>query len=162
MQDRGEGFRPIAFMSRTLKPSEQRYSAYERELATIAYCFVQWRYYLEGCPGGVTVITDHQPLTLLMSQQILSRVQTRWIRLEFFQSIKPTIKYQPGKANIVANALSRSRGTSNNVEQSGEIDEEVHLMTRSMLVPAEQIKLWHKEQRSDPILAELIWRREEK
>ena len=48
------------------------------------------------------------------------------------------------------------------MEQSGEIDEEVHLMMRSMLVPAEEIKLWHKEQRSDPVLAELIRRREEK
>ena len=80
----------------------------------------------------------------------------------FFQSIKPTIKYQLGKANIVVDALSRSRGTSNNVEQSGEIDKEVHLMTRSMLVLVEEIKMCHKEQRSDPILAELIRRREEK
>ena len=84
MQDRGEGLRPIAFMSRTLKPSEQIYSAYKRELAAIAYCFVQWRHYLEGCLGGLTIITDHQPLTLLMLQQVLSRVQTRWIWLGFF------------------------------------------------------------------------------
>ena len=66
MQDQGDGPRPIAFMSRALKPTEQRYLAYERELAAIAYCFIQWRHYLEGCPGGVTVIIDHQPLTHLM------------------------------------------------------------------------------------------------
>ena len=29
MQDQGQGLRPLAFMSRTLKPTEQRYSAYE-------------------------------------------------------------------------------------------------------------------------------------
>ena len=66
MQDQGEGLQPLAFMSKVLKPSERRYSAYERELATIAYCFLQWRHYLEGCPGGVTVMIDHQPLTLIM------------------------------------------------------------------------------------------------
>ena len=74
MQDQGDGPRPIAFMSRVLKPTEQRYSAYERELVAIAYCLIQWRHYLEGCPGGVTVIIDHQPLTHLMEQPILSRL----------------------------------------------------------------------------------------
>ena len=111
MQNKCEGLQPLALMSRALKPSEQRYSTYERELAAVAYCFVQWRHYLEGCPGEVTVVTDHQPLTLLMNQQVLSRVQTRWIRLRFFQSIQPTIRYQPGKVNIIADVLSRSRGT---------------------------------------------------
>ena len=61
MQDQGNGLRPLAFMCRVLKPTEQRYSAYKRELAAVAYYFIQWRHYLEGCLGGVTVITDHQP-----------------------------------------------------------------------------------------------------
>ena len=66
MQDKGKGLQPLAFMSRRLKPTEQRYSTYERELAVVAYCLQSWRHYLEGCPGGVTVVTDHQPLTRLM------------------------------------------------------------------------------------------------
>ena len=68
MQDQGNGLRPLAFMSKVLTPTDQRYSEYERELAAMAYYFIQWRHYLEGCPGGVTVITDHQTLTLLMQQ----------------------------------------------------------------------------------------------
>ena len=68
MQDQGDGLRPIAFMSKAFKPTERRYSAYERELAAVAYCFIQWRHYMEGCPGGVTVITNHKPLTLLMDR----------------------------------------------------------------------------------------------
>ena len=64
---------------------------------------------MEGCPGDVIVVTDHQPLVRLMDQQVLTRVQTRWLRLGLFQSIRPTIKYQPGKANVVTDALSRSQ-----------------------------------------------------
>ena len=88
MQDQGDGPRPIAFMSRALKPTEQWYLAYERELAAMAYCFIQWRHYLEGCPGGVTVITDHQPLTHLMEQQVLSRLQSR-VALAWVVSVYP-------------------------------------------------------------------------
>ena len=64
---------------------------------------------MEGCPGGVTVVTDHQPLVRLIDQQVLTRVQIRWLRLGLFQSIRPTIKYQPGKANAVAETLTRSQ-----------------------------------------------------
>ena len=59
IQDQGDGLQPLAFMSKVLKLSKRRYSVYERELAAIVYCFPQWRHYLEGCLGGVTVMTDH-------------------------------------------------------------------------------------------------------
>ena len=77
MQDQGNGLQPLTFLSRRLKPTEQRYNAYERELVVVAYCLQSWRHYLEGCLGGVTVVTDHQPLVRLMDQQVLTRVQTR-------------------------------------------------------------------------------------
>ena len=120
MQDQGDGPHPIAFMSRVLRPTEQWYSAYERELATIAYCFIQWRFYLEGCPGGVTVVTDHQPLTHLMDHEVLSWLQSRWLRLGLFQSIQPKMVYQPGKANIVADALSWSQSNAAKSEEAAQ------------------------------------------
>ena len=84
MQVHGEGLRPIAFMSRTLSPAERKHSAYERELVAMAFCFVKWRHYLEGCPGGVKLVTDHKTLTSLMSQEVLSQVQARWLHQGFF------------------------------------------------------------------------------
>ena len=111
LQDHGAGLQPIAFLSRKLSKTERNYSPYERELAAVAYMLIQWRHYLEGAPGGVTVLTDHEPLVRFRKQAVLSRSQTRWWRLGLFESIKPDIKYQPRKANIVADALSRSRAT---------------------------------------------------
>ena len=140
-------------MSRVLKPTEQSYSAYEWELAAIAYCFIQWRHYLEGYLGGVIIVTEHQPLTLLMQQQVLSRVQTRWIRLGFFQSIQPTIRYQPGKANILADALSRSRREDSTQSAITAPDDqtmqELTVVTRSSIVLTDEIQLWKEARTKD-------------
>ena len=84
MQDQGNGLQPLTFLSRRLKPTEQRYSASDRDLAAVAYCLMSWWHYLEGCPGGVTMVTDHQPLVHIMDQQVLTRVQTWWLRLGLF------------------------------------------------------------------------------
>ena len=74
MQDQGNGLQPLTFLSRQLKPTEPRYSLYERDLAVAAYCLQSWRHSLEGCPGGVIVVTDHQQLTHYMNQPVLSWV----------------------------------------------------------------------------------------
>ena len=58
MQDQGNGLQPLAFLSRQLKPIEQRYSTNERELVAVAYCLQSWRHYLEGCPSGVIVVIN--------------------------------------------------------------------------------------------------------
>ena len=92
-------------MSRAFKPTEQRYSAYERELVVVTYYFIKWRHYLEGCPRGVTVVTDHKPLTLLMDQQVLYLLDSTWP----LPVNSTKIKYLPGKASVAANALRRSR-----------------------------------------------------
>ncbi len=163
MQDRGEGLRPLAFLSRRLKPSETRYSAYERELAAVAYCFVAWQHYLEGCPKGVTVVTDHQTLTLLMEQPVLSRSQTRWVRLGLFQSIMPKIQYQPGKANIIADALSRSqRGTSDAMAEDWSPSSIIQKDTINALtgitvtLPASELRQWRVAYEEDPKLRTAI------
>ena len=75
----GEGLRPLAFMSRALKSTEQQYSAYERELVAIAYCLVQWRHYLEGRPRGIIVMTDYKPNGLASLVPVSDTVDSAWI-----------------------------------------------------------------------------------
>jgi hypothetical protein len=96
--------RPLAFESRKLTVTEQNYHTTDREMLAVVHALEVWRCYLEGAVG-VTVVTDHNPLTWFKTQPSLSRRQVRWSeKLERFAF---TWRYQPGRINV-ADPLSRA------------------------------------------------------
>lgn len=104
MQDQGKGLQPLCFASRKLCDAETRYPTHERELLGIVYALKQWRHYLLNAVRSV-VYTDHHPLKYLENQPKLSLRQARW--MELLQEYNIYVDYLPGKANVVADALSR-------------------------------------------------------
>ncbi|WMV14973.1 hypothetical protein MTR67_008358 [Solanum verrucosum] len=62
-----------------------------------------WRHYLYGV--HVDVFTDHKSLQYVFTQRELNLRQRRWLKL--LKDYDMSILYHPGKANIVADALSR-------------------------------------------------------
>ena len=97
---------PIAFESKKLSPTEQRYSAQERELLAVKHCLNHWRHLIEG--SQIVVRSDHESLKGFRTQKYPAKRLTRFINeIEHFN---PIIAYQPGKLQIVPDALSRMPG----------------------------------------------------
>src|SRR5208282_3116829 len=63
--------------------------------------------YLEGAKHQVLVLTDHQSLKYMETQPTLTRRQAKW--MEYMAQYNYKILYQPGKTNVVADALSRTQ-----------------------------------------------------
>ncbi|KAJ9566564.1 hypothetical protein OSB04_002530 [Centaurea solstitialis] len=95
--------RVIAYASRQLKTHEVNYPTHDLELAAVVFALKLWRHYLYGV--RCTIYTDHKSLRYFMDQQNLNMRQRRW--LEVIKDYDCEILYHPGKANVVADALSR-------------------------------------------------------
>ncbi|KAG8485863.1 hypothetical protein CXB51_019210 [Gossypium anomalum] len=95
--------RVVAYASRQLKPHEKNYPTHDLELAAIVFALKIWRHYLFG--ERCHVYSDHKSLKYLMTQRELNLRQRRW--LELLKDYELVIDYHPGKANVVADALSR-------------------------------------------------------
>ena len=93
----------VAYASRQLKPHEKNYPTHDLELAAIVFALKIWRHYLYG--EKCFIYTDHKSLKYLPSQRELNLRQRRW--MELIKDYDCVIDYHPGKANVVADALSR-------------------------------------------------------
>ncbi|GJZ01670.1 putative reverse transcriptase domain-containing protein [Tanacetum coccineum] len=93
----------IAYASRQLKIHEKNYTTHDLELGAVVFALKIWRHYLYGTK--CTVFTDHKSLQHILDQKELNMRQRRW--LELLSDYDCEIRYHPGKANVVADALSR-------------------------------------------------------
>ncbi|GJU81656.1 putative reverse transcriptase domain-containing protein [Tanacetum coccineum] len=92
----------IAYASRQLKVHEKNYTTHDLELGSVVFALKIWRHYLYGT--RCTVFTDHKSLQHILDQKELNMRQRRW--LELLSDYDCDIRYHPGKANVVADALS--------------------------------------------------------
>nr|ABA94359.1 retrotransposon protein, putative, Ty3-gypsy subclass [Oryza sativa Japonica Group] len=93
----------VAYASRQLRPHEKNYPTHDLELAAVVHALKIWRHYLFGT--RTEVYTDHKSLKYIFTQPDLNMRQRRW--LELIKDYDMGIHYHPGKANVVADALSR-------------------------------------------------------
>ncbi|TYK03711.1 ty3-gypsy retrotransposon protein [Cucumis melo var. makuwa] len=92
----------VPYASRQLKSHEQNYPTHDLELTAMVFALKIWRHYLYG--EKIHIFTDHKSLKYFFTQKVNIR-QRRW--LELVKDYDCEILYHPGKANVVADALSR-------------------------------------------------------
>ena len=92
----------VAYASRQLKVHEKNYPTHDLELAAIVYVLKIWRHNLYG--SMFEVFIDRKSLKYLFDQKELNMRQQRW--LEYLKDFDFQLSYHPGKANVVADAVT--------------------------------------------------------
>ncbi|GKG24815.1 putative reverse transcriptase domain-containing protein, partial [Tanacetum coccineum] len=93
----------IAYASRQLRTHEENYTTHDLELGVVVFALRLWRHYLYG--AKCVVYTEHKSLQYILDKKELNMRQRRWI--EILSDYDFEIRYHSGKANVVADALSR-------------------------------------------------------
>ncbi|XP_024868818.1 uncharacterized protein K02A2.6-like [Temnothorax curvispinosus] len=159
--------RPIAYASRTLSATEQRYPQIDKEALAIVWAVRKFFYYLYA--RHFTLITDHKPLTQIFHPEkslpilCISRMANYADYLAHFDY---NIVFKPTKANANADYCSRvplpTMGDPVNkitfdeeeeVEQYDDFDQFVLHQVRQLPVRADHIA---RETRKDPHLGKIV------
>jgi hypothetical protein len=106
--------RAITYASRQLRCHEENYLTHDLELLTVIHTLKVWSYYLLG--NLVHIYTNHKRLKYLFTQPDLNMRQRRWLELIMDNELE--VHYHPGKANVVADVLSRKHRCNHLTVQS--------------------------------------------
>ncbi|GKE67885.1 retrotransposon protein, putative, ty3-gypsy subclass, partial [Tanacetum coccineum] len=114
----------ISYALRQLKFHEKNYTTHDLELGSVVFSLKLWRHYLYETK--CVVFMDHKRLQHILNQKELNMRRCHW--LELLSDYDCEIRYHPGKANVIADALSRK-------EQSKPLRVRALLMTISLDLP---------------------------
>ena len=124
---------PVAYVSRALTDTEQRYAQIEKELLAVVFAFEKFNQYVYG--KTVSVQSDHKPPESILKKPLHHappRLQRMLLRLQKYDFI---LLYKPGKEMYIADTLSRAYTTDTTVDNmETELADAVHLVVSN--VPA--------------------------
>ena len=105
-QEMGDGWRPIAYFSKRLRPAERKYSTFDRELWAVYLAKKHFRHFVEG--REFFILIDHKLLTFALSTHS-DKFSPRQVRhLHLISQFTGDVRHVSGGANAVADALSRA------------------------------------------------------
>jgi hypothetical protein len=110
------------YTSRQLRKHEVNYPTHDLELAAVVHALKIWRHYLLG--NVCNIYTDHKSLKYIFTQPELNMRQRRW--LELIKDYNLQVHYHLGKANVVANALSKKSHSNSLIEEDFHLSHLLH------------------------------------
>jgi len=122
---------PIHFISRSLSKAEKNYGITDLEGAALFYCMKKLKAYIVGNPIQTIIYTDHKPLVGLFKRKEPNNArQTRWCLTASMLGVE--IRYETGKKNVVADALSRMKNDQDKIVLATKIsnEEDENLMSK--------------------------------
>ena len=153
-QKSAEGmWKPIAYISRSLTETEQRYAQIEKEALAFTWACERFEDYLIG--KKFKIETDHKPLVPLFSTKELSELPIRIQRFRMcMMQFHFTIIHVPGKNLVMADALSKAPVDNRSMDGTSiqkEAEAYVHLIMSSMPVTEKRLTDIHVSQDKDEI-----------
>ena len=100
----GDHWQPISYFSKKLKPSETKYSTFDRELLAVYLSIKFFRHFVEG--RVFHFLTDHNPLTYSLSSHSNQYTPHQIRHLDYISQFTSDIRYVKGSNNTPADTLS--------------------------------------------------------
>lgn len=99
--------RPIAFSSRAMTKTEQRYAQIEKEMLAIVHSCMKFEQYIYG-RKCVTIESDHKPLEVIFKKSIADSPKRLQRMLLYLQKYRLNVGYKKGAHMYIADTLSRA------------------------------------------------------
>ena len=151
-----EGWKPVAYASRFVSETEQRYSQIEKEALGIVWACEKFKDYVLG--KHIDLETDHKPLVPLLSTASLANLPPRILRFRLrLSQFSYDISHVPGKLLCTADALSRAP-TTHVPRDKEEVEMETFVQAIVSSLPASTARLgqYSKSQEEDSICSQII------
>jgi len=121
-QKHDDVWKPIAFFSRKLDKTQQRYSAFDRELYAAYKAVRHFHFLIEN--KKFTLFTDHKPLVAAFYSRSDQVIMRRARQLSFISEFTNDVAHIKGEDNLVPDALSRIEINHISFSQTADIDYE--------------------------------------
>ena len=136
-------WRPVAYASRSMSRTEQRYAQIEKEALAITWACQRFNDYILGLPT-FHIQTDHKPLIPLLGSKSLDELPPRIQRFRMkLMRYSYTISHVPGKNLITPDALSRTPVRSSPSQDETTLQEEATAYLNAVYagIPASTVRL---------------------